>query len=134
MSKKIKLLVEVDEETAKYIQGIKEFDCGDTLVNEMFEAIHNGIPITEGDLISREALKNNRPELWNPEQEGHQSYNQGWNNAISDFLDLIDNAPSIGISEENLKPTSELVKDIVGFDVSKMPKLPEYLENGNETN
>ena len=26
---KIKLLVEIDEETAKYIQGIKEFDCGD---------------------------------------------------------------------------------------------------------
>ena len=35
------------------------------------------------------------------------------------------------ITEGDLKPTSELIHDIVGFDMSKikMPKLPEYKES-----
>ena len=92
---KVKLMIEIDEETAKYIQGIKEFDCGDTLVNEMFEAIHNGTPITEGDLISRSILD----DVW----ELYKEYQPCLATEVYEFGEalkaLIDNAPSIGGSQ-----------------------------------
>ena len=122
MSKKIKLLVEIDEDYYELIKAdVKSGNDYKPCV-----LIANGTPITEGDLISRSALIKEAEEL--------RQITSDESLRFENFTDLIDNAPSIGISEENLKPTSELVKGIVGFDASKMPKLPEYHENGNETN
>ena len=55
----MKIVIDIDNLTGEYIQGIKDFNCGDRLVNEMFEAIHNGtvLPKEHGDLIDREELK-----------------------------------------------------------------------------
>ena len=61
------------------------------------DIIPDSVMEEEVRLIDANELKNNRPELRNTKQEGHQSYNQGWNNAISDFLDLIDNAPTVTV-------------------------------------
>lgn len=54
----MKIVINVDEETGEYIQGIQEFDCCDSLVNEMFYAIHNGqvLPKGCGDLVDKNEL------------------------------------------------------------------------------
>ena len=96
MSKKIKLVIEVDEETAKYIQGIKEFDCGDTLVNEMFEAIHNGTPITEGDMISRQELLDNIQKVIEDSTDWDEDWDKGYNCGLHKACELIETALSIG--------------------------------------
>ena len=60
------------------------------------------------DLISRQAaLMEARPEYMNPSQQGHEDYNQGWNDAISEYYTGIKMLPSaeqktgwIPVSEE----------------------------------
>ena len=54
-----RVVIDINEDTVKYIQGIQDFVCGDSLVNEMFYAIHNGtvLPKGHGDLIDREVAK-----------------------------------------------------------------------------
>lgn len=115
---KIKRIVEIDEEVYNTIMC--EPECP---VLGWYEVAHS-VPYNQSDdLIGREALRKEVTEKVNfTTVDGHIAYDT--------MLKLIDNAPSVGISEENLKPTSERVKDIVGFDVSKMPKLPEYTDKG----
>ena len=59
------------------------------------DIIPDSVREEKGDLISRSELKENRPEFLNQNQRGHTQYNSGWNDAISYFLDLIDNAPTV---------------------------------------
>ena len=88
-------------------------------------------------LIDADTLKNNRPELRNTKQEGHQSYNQGWNNAISDFLDLIDNAPTVeerpqvvlfteNMTEEEKQKLKAEFKEVM--DNAVLTVKPEYTD------
>ena len=47
------------------------------------------------DLISRQAaLMEARPEYLNPSQQGRESYNQGWNDAIGEYYTGIKALPS----------------------------------------
>ena len=81
MSKKIKLLVEVDEELYRAYKG-RPPRLGDEGMDMIAQAIANGTPITEGDLISREALK--------------REVNRVFFNDEIEFKQVIDNAPPIG--------------------------------------
>lgn len=50
-----------------------------------------------GDLISKEdALMQARPEYLNPQQKRLASYNQGWNDALDEYVDRIKEIPSAG--------------------------------------
>ena len=50
---------------------------------------------TENDVIKRQdALMEAKPEYLNPSQQGHESYNQGWNGAISAYYTGIKMLPS----------------------------------------
>ena len=42
-----------------------------------------------------EEIRQIRPCMRNPEQEGHEEYNTGWNDAIKEFLCNIDNLKEI---------------------------------------
>ena len=42
-----------------------------------------------------EEIRQIRPCMRNPEQEGHEEYNKGWNDAIKEFLCNIDNFKEI---------------------------------------
>ena len=55
MSKKIKLLIEVDEENYQLIK-----EMADVAGMSFCEILRNGTPITEGDLISRSELQERR--------------------------------------------------------------------------
>ena len=81
MSKKIKLLIEVDEELYRAYKG-RPPRLGDEGMDMIAQAIANGTPITEGDAISREALK--------------REVNRVFFNDEIEFKQVIDNAPSIG--------------------------------------
>lgn len=99
MSKKIKLLVEVDESTYNSAKNMPEIICGmnDDLkfVSDLKDAIANGTPITEGDLISRSELRekiHKEGEQWKANTE----YECGRFDSC-DMIDfLVANAPSIG--------------------------------------
>ena len=82
---KVKLMIEIPEQAYKFIlqYGIKD-------AHEIDVIIANGTPITEGDLISRGALKKAIRDL--PEWYGDDIYYSG----VNDVTDLINNAPSIG--------------------------------------
>lgn len=46
-------------------------------------------------LIYTEVLKKNLPEFRNPIREGQEKFNQGYNMAINEIYDLIDDQPTI---------------------------------------
>ena len=107
MSKKIKLLVEVDEEI---LNGCKKAYSEGRVPREhnaFRKAIANGIPITEGDTISREGIRKALNEAFdcedatkygnkNAEQQS-KSYSTLMLYEIADIIeDCCDNAPSIG--------------------------------------
>ena len=67
MSKKIKLLVEVDEEIFEHLKA-KELLL--FMVDDICRAVENGTPITEGDMISRSELQERREaDRWRPISE-----------------------------------------------------------------
>ena len=97
MSKKIKLLVEVDEKDYKdYKDGIDNLRIKTAIKNAVFD----GTPITEGDLISREALINAKPEFMNEKVVRDTKYKttkdrvyaKAWNACNSRWLDIINNS------------------------------------------
>ena len=88
MSKKIKLLIEVDEENYQLIKGM-----ADVAGMSFCEILRNGTPITEGDLISREALAKAIEEV-EDNYDGYEPNDLG--KFMNKVYDLIDNAPSIG--------------------------------------
>lgn len=92
-----RVIIDINEETFKYILGIQDFICGDSLVNEMFYAIHNGIvlPKGHGRLIDTNALI-----------MGLDEYNEYATFDCNAVKDLIDEAPTMieadrGIKNEN---------------------------------
>ena len=92
--KKVNVLIEVDE---KYYRSIKEQGSFSTATyqGELLQAIANGTPITEGDLISRSEWREKIPK------EGEQwKANTEYECGRFDSCDMIDflvaNAPSIG--------------------------------------
>ena len=60
------------------------------------EIIANGIPITEGDAISRKALVKSIEEI-EDNYDGYEPHDLG--KFMNKVYDIIDNAPSVGISE-----------------------------------
>ena len=80
----LKLMIEVDERIIEHITA-KDLPLG--MVDDLCRAVENGTPITEGDLISRSAL---RKEISNAFIDGATK---------SIFKKYIDNAPSIGGSQ-----------------------------------
>lgn len=89
---KIKLLVEVEEEI---LNGCKEAYSEGRVPREhnaFRKAIANGTPITEGDLISREALKKAIEEV-EDNYDGYEPNDLG--KFISKVDELIDNAPTV---------------------------------------
>ena len=92
---KVNVLIEVDEEI---LNGCKEAYSEGRVPREhnaFRKAIANGTPITDGDLINREALKKvietYRPILITSD------YLQGKNNMIDYCIAEIDNAPTVNI-------------------------------------
>lgn len=89
---KVKLMIEVDE---KYYRNIKEQGSFSTATyqGELLQAIANGTPITEGDLISRKALVKSIEEI-EDNYDGYEPNDLG--KFMNKVYDIIDNAPSIG--------------------------------------
>ena len=109
MEKKVKLLIEIDEETYKQEKDAPPIICGmnDGLIHasKLRNAIANGIPITD-DIISREALKeqaNNLLDLAVKRVEDTPTNSPCYRmyvaqeNERARFVDLIDNAPPLKI-------------------------------------
>ena len=106
MSKKIKLVIEVDEKI--YNEFMKENDY-EVIYDGYWvaRAIANGTPITEGDMISREGIRKALNEAFdcegatkygnkNAEQQS-KSYSTLMLYEIANIVeDCCDNAPSIG--------------------------------------
>ena len=92
MSKKIKLLVEVDKEIL-----FKGFEQPLTEEERMtlVRAVGNGIQINEGDMISREGMKN-MVDGWLNMDKYYHPYSKGKTIPTDEVYDLIDNAPIVG--------------------------------------
>ena len=103
MSKKIKLVIEIDE---KYYEACKDA-VEESYPSQVEEIIANGTPITESDLISREAIRKALNEAFDCEdatkygnknaEQQDKSYSTLMLYEIADIVeDCCDNAPSIG--------------------------------------
>ena len=100
---KIKLVIEIDEETIEYSKRCTDINYRftDTLLDQhryernMAQAIANGTPITEGDMISREGMKN-MVDGWLNMDKYYHPYSKGKTIPTDEVYDLIDNAPIVG--------------------------------------
>jgi len=86
----MKLIIDIPEEIVKAIQNGKDYRY------DIHTAIANGTPVlTEGDLISREALKRKLQYVYSCDYIGSKS-EEG---IVSDIIDEIDNAPTVSKKE-----------------------------------
>ena len=100
MEKKVKLIIEVDEELYNKCLKIKDFTVAQAAI-----AIGNGIPITD-DIISRKDLKEQAKNLLDlavkrvedtPTNSPCYRMYVAQENERARFVDLIDNAPPLKI-------------------------------------
>ena len=91
-----RVVIDINEETVKYIQGIQDFVCGDGLVNEMFYAIHNGQVISKGNGDLIDELCRLRSDLKSGLHVGSTLRTQAQMNKFIGALDeIIDSAPTV---------------------------------------
>lgn len=76
----MKLIIHIPEDL---LENIKEDNCSMRDMQTLLRIIKNGIPLEE--------IRQIRPCMREPEQEGHEEYNKGWNDAIKEYLCNIDN-------------------------------------------
>lgn len=102
----MKLIIDVPEEIIEYI---KNNGCLSVIyTDEVAKAITNGIPVsTEGDLISREALKKACSEMVRGSNNSDFIPCPSWNNA----MELIDNAPTVVTNKIEFKAYNDGFKD-----------------------
>ena len=79
---KMKLIIDISEEAYELLKSKSELD------NIAESIIANGTPITEGDLISRSALRKEMLKI--------HAHSGGELSIYCKICDFIDNAPSIG--------------------------------------
>ena len=109
---KVRLVIELSQEDYKIICS----DKGYAMANTMWWVIRNGTPITEGDMISRSALRERKTpqvEIIGGRHNGKtkeqivEAYQKGWNDCIDA---IIDNAPTVAE-----RPQGEW-KEVNGYD------------------
>ena len=84
----MKLIIDIPEEEHEFLKDLKMVNIGrgncKTIQQNVINAIKFGTPITDGDLISRNALKEAlRQRQW-------------YIDDIEEVMKIIDNAPAIG--------------------------------------
>ena len=101
---KIKLVIEIDEETIEYSKRCTDINYRftDTLLDQhryernMAQAIANGTPITEGDMISRQELLDSIQKVIEDMLPAVDRLDIGYNNGLYKACELIETALSIG--------------------------------------
>ena len=84
------------------------------------------------DLISRQdVLMEARPEYLNPSQQGHESYNQGWNDAISEYYTVLKMLPSVEtpIVSEKHQLSEETPTNTPTDLISRQDALAEFIDD-----
>ena len=86
----MKLIIDIDDKEYEFIKDLRSLMIGrgtcKTIQYNVINAIKNGTPVsTDGDLISREALKQALDEQMNNFEE----------NCRDSVFDIIDNAPTV---------------------------------------
>ena len=101
MSKKIKLLVEVDKPVYhSVLERVKKLEVPCCTENAYYmQAIANGTPITEGDLISRSELLDSIQKFIVDNDKWYEDWDKGYNCGLHTACELIKSALSVGGSQ-----------------------------------
>lgn len=91
---KVKLVIEIDEEVYEAYKG-RSPRLGDEGMDKIAQAIANGIPMSDGDLISRSALI----EKLKSNFDNSDVYTEK-DQFIIDCIHLLENEPTIGDTEK----------------------------------
>ena len=90
---KVKLMIEIDE------QILTDMKNGRVRLSEIADAVKNGTPITEGDMISRQELLDNIQKVIEDNDEWYEDWDKGYNCGLHKACELIETALSIGGSQ-----------------------------------
>lgn len=78
----MKYIIDIPEDCLEDLNNIELNELNEGVVFHTICCVRNGIPLEE--------IRQIRPCMREPEQEGHEEYNKGWNDAIKEYLCNID--------------------------------------------
>jgi len=136
----MKLIIDIDENvyTRLFDNGIQDNEIATDDICEMARALRLGTPQDEWIPVSERLPEEGKSVLVCIKTQGgiSQFVSERFNDNI--WSALVGRTPIAWkplpepYKEAKLKPTKDLINDIVGFDVSTIKPLPEYKESETE--